>query len=201
MKDKLRELAERWKGRSSKFTPEGDLAFAYSRCADELLAILDAEVAKRLEAAERDAKRLAALEQAKDAVCTNCFGRGQKCLPGCSAHDDNWYACEVCKGSGKVLTTERQQPIRNAEDDDGAVPFGWVNFIGELSVTKKNSDDTPVFTHPAPYGVVSDEDVASAMQAYIDESGIEDTRGEDYLPIDDEAMLAALRSFVVRNRK
>ena len=43
MKGKLRELAERWKGRSSKFTPQGDLAFAYNRCADELLAILDAE--------------------------------------------------------------------------------------------------------------------------------------------------------------
>jgi len=81
----------------------------------------------------------------------------------------------------------------------------WHEFTNEKHRLATEADGTwpirALYTHPARSGVVSDEDVASAMQAYIDESGIEDTRGEDYLPIDDEAMLAALRSFVERNRK
>ncbi len=52
-------------------------------------------------------------------------------------------------------------------------------------------------THPhspdaADSGRVTDEQVSAAMQAYIDESGIEDTRAGEYLPIDDEAMRAAI---------
>ena len=125
MKGKLRELAERWKGRSSKFTPEGDLAFAYNRCADELLAILD------------------------------------------------------------------------AEGDGGAVPFGWVNFIGELSVTKKNSDDTPVFTHPARSGV-SEEDVLQAIDDF-NEILVDSLRIDSTLSVR-LAMRTTLESFI-RNRK
>lgn len=42
-----------------------------------------------------------------------------------------------------------------AAQGQGGDPFGWVNFIGELSQTQKNSDDTPVYLHPpaSPAGV------------------------------------------------
>ena len=34
--------------------------------------------------------------------CKECHGLGQHCLAGHSAHPDNWYDCEACKGKGKV---------------------------------------------------------------------------------------------------
>jgi len=43
MTDKLRELTERWRRRASLSDGKGDLAFANNKCADELLAILDAD--------------------------------------------------------------------------------------------------------------------------------------------------------------
>jgi hypothetical protein len=41
--DTLRELAARWKRRSGFSNGKGSIAYALGRCADELLAILDAE--------------------------------------------------------------------------------------------------------------------------------------------------------------
>lgn len=36
-------------------------------------------------------------------TCPGCNGRKGSWLAGASAHPDNWYICEECKGSGEVL--------------------------------------------------------------------------------------------------
>jgi hypothetical protein len=61
---------------------------------------------------------------------------------------------------------------------------------------------TLLYAHPLPDQaeptVVSDEDVASAFQEYINESGIVDSRNGDLLIIDNESMRAALTNYASR---
>ncbi len=33
--------------------------------------------------------------------CRECNGTGRLCMAGCSAHQSNWYDCDVCKGTGR----------------------------------------------------------------------------------------------------
>ena len=45
-------------------------------------------------------------------VCPDCYGDGKRCLAGHSAHRDNWYVCESCKGTGRIesAATPKDQP-------------------------------------------------------------------------------------------
>jgi hypothetical protein len=42
------------------------------------------------------------LDNVYKVTCPDCNGRKEKCMAGCSAHPDNWYDCETCKGEGMV---------------------------------------------------------------------------------------------------
>lgn len=83
---------------------------------------LDVEQFNTYEQWERlDARIDAALSRQPSAVredkCLDCRGSGDKCLAGHSAHPDNWYQCETCRGSGKA----NQQPNVPAEATDSMI--------------------------------------------------------------------------------
>lgn len=72
---------------------------------------------------------------APDSKCPDCNGRGQHCMAGCSAHPDNWYDCDTCKGGGTVqsqamasatIYTAPSNKINDLTDgaltDEGAMP-------------------------------------------------------------------------------
>ena len=165
MKDKLRELAERWKGRSSKFTPEGDLAFAYNRCVDELLAILDAE---------------------GDGGAAGGFSMPQSFVDRVTSSDEDEPPVmgAGCVDSIKRIAEEMVSACKAERQGDAEfTPEAMDDWAHRIMCF---ADYIPA--HPARSGVVSDEDVETACRKYYN-------CGHPVYPPVFEGMRAALESY------
>lgn len=63
--------------------------------------------------------------------CPQCYGSGDYCLAGHSAHPDNWRTCETCKGTGTAPPSEPAGVDGDVEgwlDRDGAVWRRWMDM-------------------------------------------------------------------------
>lgn len=89
-----------------------------------------------------------------------------------------WRAAQASTPQASISAwNARHEPCMVASDerikaDERAVPFGWVNFIGELSATKKNSDDRAVYLHPPARAAQVAQGEAVAKVRHFDYRGI-----------------------------